>query len=145
MKGRLASAGPNRARGCYDRRLMMPVESPALPALDPSQFVPIEVGRILNHQTDLPRIARDPALTARIDARLREIPTVHHLYCHDSRRLDFLEPESLHLVVTSPPYNIGVKYRSYQDDLPRTEYLNWTDRWMRAVARVVTPDSSFFL
>jgi site-specific DNA-methyltransferase (adenine-specific) len=59
--------------------------------------------------------------------------------------LPTLEAESIGSVVTSPPYNIGVKYRSYQDDLPRTEYLNWTDRWMRAVARVVTPDSSFFL
>ncbi len=59
--------------------------------------------------------------------------------------LPTLDAESIGSVVTSPPYNIGVKYRSYQDDLPRTEYLNWTDRWMRAVARVVTPDSSFFL
>jgi site-specific DNA-methyltransferase (adenine-specific) len=56
-----------------------------------------------------------------------------------------LDPASVGAVVTSPPYNIGVKYRSYQDDLPRTEYLNWTDRWLRAVSRVVTPDSSLFL
>jgi len=56
-----------------------------------------------------------------------------------------LAPASVGAVVTSPPYNIGVKYRSYQDDLPRTEYLNWTDRWLRAVSRVVTPDSSLFL
>lgn len=56
-----------------------------------------------------------------------------------------LDPASVGAVVTSPPYNIGVKYRSYQDDLPRTEYLNWTDRWLRALARVVTADSSFFL
>lgn len=56
-----------------------------------------------------------------------------------------LAPASVGAVVTSPPYNIGVKYRSYQDDLPRTEYLNWTDRWLRAVSCVVTPDSSLFL
>ena len=56
-----------------------------------------------------------------------------------------LEAESVGAVVTSPPYNIGIKYRSYQDDLPRTEYLNWTDAWLRAVSRVVTPESSLFL
>lgn len=56
-----------------------------------------------------------------------------------------LDAASVGTVVTSPPYNIGVKYRSYQDDLPRTEYLNWTDRWLRAVSRVVTPGSSLFL
>jgi site-specific DNA-methyltransferase (adenine-specific) len=48
-------------------------------------------------------------------------------------------------VVTSPPYNLGIKYRTYQDDLPRTEYLNWTDRWIRAASRVLRPDASFFL
>ena len=42
-------------------------------------------------------------------------------------------------IVTSPPYNIGIRYRSYQDDLPRTEYLNWTDRWVRMVARRESP------
>lgn len=56
-----------------------------------------------------------------------------------------LAPASIGVIVTSPPYNLGIKYRSYQDDLPRTEYLNWTDRWMRAAARIMRPDASFFL
>jgi site-specific DNA-methyltransferase (adenine-specific) len=56
-----------------------------------------------------------------------------------------LDTGSVGTVVTSPPYNIGVKYRSYEDDLPRHEYLNWTDLWLRAVAKVVGPDSSLFL
>ena len=56
-----------------------------------------------------------------------------------------LEPRSVDVIVTSPPYNIGVKYRSYEDDMPRTEYLNWTDRWMRSAAKAMTPGGSFFL
>lgn len=56
-----------------------------------------------------------------------------------------LEALSVGAVVTSPPYNIGVKYRSYQDDLPRKEYLNWSYKWLGAVSRVMTPDSSLFL
>jgi site-specific DNA-methyltransferase (adenine-specific) len=47
--------------------------------------------------------------------------------------------------VTSPPYNLGINYRTYRDDMPRTEYLNWTERWIRAVARVTTPAGSLFL
>src|SRR5688572_10879024 len=86
-------------------------EAPVLPETDLSAFVPAEVGRIKHHQTDLPRIARDPRITTRIDAALREIPTVHHLYCHDSRALHFLQPESVHLVVTSPPYWTLKEYR----------------------------------
>ncbi len=49
------------------------------------------------------------------------------------------------VVVTSPPYNLGIKYRSYRDDMPRREYLNWSDKWLRAVARVLAPQGSLFL
>jgi site-specific DNA-methyltransferase (adenine-specific) len=59
--------------------------------------------------------------------------------------LDGLEPASLGVVVTSPPYNLGIKYRSYDDDIPRAEYLNWTDRWIRAVSKAVRPRGSLFL
>ncbi len=73
-------------------------------ACDPAQWLPPEIGEITNHQTDLPRIARDPKLTALIEARLSEIPTTHDLHRLDSREIDFLLPNSVHLVVTSPPY-----------------------------------------
>src|SRR5258708_4953825 len=86
------------------------IESPSLQA-DLSVFVPKSVGTISNHQTDLPRIARDPKLTAAIDATLRDIPTSHDLYCHDSRDLQFIASESVHLVVTSPPYWTLKEYR----------------------------------
>ena len=56
-----------------------------------------------------------------------------------------IDASSIGVVVTSPPYNLGIKYRSYQDDLPRTEYLNWTDRWLRAVSRVLADRASLFL
>jgi site-specific DNA-methyltransferase (adenine-specific) len=59
--------------------------------------------------------------------------------------LPALQAASLDVVVTSPPYNLGIRYRSYKDDLPRAEYLSWTDRWIRAIARVMAPQGSFFL
>ncbi len=68
------------------------------------------------------------------------------LYWGDSVAiLPSIERASVGVVVTSPPYNLGIKYRTYRDDLPRTEYLNWTDAWIRAVAPVVQPHASFFL
>ena len=73
-------------------------------AFDPAQWLPPEIGEITNHQTDLPRIARDTKLTALIEAQLLQIPTMHDLYRHDARQIDFLAPNSVHLVVTSPPY-----------------------------------------
>src|SRR6185503_3479098 len=56
-----------------------------------------------------------------------------------------LEAATIGVVVTSPPYNLGIKYRTYKDDLTRREYLNWTDRWIRAVTRLMAPKASLFL
>jgi site-specific DNA-methyltransferase (adenine-specific) len=59
--------------------------------------------------------------------------------------LPAIDRASIGSVVTSPPYNLGIQYRTYQDDLPRSEYLNWTDRWIRALAATMAPGGSFFL
>lgn len=52
---------------------------------------------------------------------------------------------SVDVVVTSPPYNLGVRYRSYDDDRPRDDYLAWVARWGRELARVLVPAGSLFL
>lgn len=59
------------------------------------------------------------------------------------RRL--LEDGSVDVVVTSPPYNLGIEYRGYDDTISREEYLLWTDRWAVEVRRVLSPGGSFFL
>ena len=56
-----------------------------------------------------------------------------------------LPAASVDVVVTSPPYNIGVAYRSYEDRLPRPAYLAWLAQVGRAIARVLKADGSFFL
>jgi site-specific DNA-methyltransferase (adenine-specific) len=48
-------------------------------------------------------------------------------------------------IVTSPPYNLGVRYSTYDDQMPREEYLEWTNRWIAAVAGVLAPKGSLFL
>jgi site-specific DNA-methyltransferase (adenine-specific) len=52
---------------------------------------------------------------------------------------------SLDAIVTSPPYNLGVRYRTYDDSLPRGEYLEWTGEWVRLAARALAPAGSLFL
>ena len=54
-------------------------------------------------------------------------------------------PDSVDVVVTSPPYNLGISYRSYDDGRPRDEYLAWTSEWTRAVAQVLASEGSLFL
>lgn len=52
---------------------------------------------------------------------------------------------SVDAIVTSPPYNLGIRYRSYDDTMPRKEYLEWTANWVKGAARVLAPDGSLFL
>lgn len=56
-----------------------------------------------------------------------------------------LPAESVDLCITSPPYNIGLAYRSYADRLPREGYLAWMAEVGRAIARALKPEGSFFL
>jgi site-specific DNA-methyltransferase (adenine-specific) len=49
------------------------------------------------------------------------------------------------VVVTSPPYNLGVRYSTYRDDRPREEYLRWTGDVRDAVKGVLAEHGSFFL
>jgi site-specific DNA-methyltransferase (adenine-specific) len=59
--------------------------------------------------------------------------------------LGTLAPKSIDVVVTSPPYNIGVSYRSYRDRKPREEYLAWLDKVAVGIAQVMRDDASLFL
>ena len=59
-----------------------------------------------------------------------------------SRRL---KPKSIDIVVTSPPYNIGVKYGTYNDKIPRQEYLEWIARWGAVVKSILRDSGSLFL
>jgi site-specific DNA-methyltransferase (adenine-specific) len=63
--------------------------------------------------------------------------------CLDILRV--VRPASVSAIVTSPPYNLGVRYRSYHDALPRATYLEWTESWVAAAARVLEGAGSLFL
>lgn len=49
------------------------------------------------------------------------------------------------VIVTSPPYNLGVQYRSYEDALPHDSYLEWTARWLGAARGALHDEGSLFL
>ena len=56
-----------------------------------------------------------------------------------------LDPESVDVVVTSPPYNLGKEYSTYDDNKTHQEYLEWCGLWAGQIARVLKPDGSLFL
>ncbi len=56
-----------------------------------------------------------------------------------------LEPGSVDVVVTSPPYNLGISYGKYKDNLSTDDYLKWTNAWVAEAARLLKEDGSLFL
>ena len=57
-----------------------------------------------------------------IEYRQVEIPkdNLNRLYCKSSENMDEIPDDSIHLMVTSPPYNVG---KEYDNDLTLDEYL----------------------
>ncbi len=56
-----------------------------------------------------------------------------------------MEPNSVDVIVTSPPYNLGIDYSQYDDKKTKAAYLEWTGDWARAARRVLREDGSLFL
>ena len=52
---------------------------------------------------------------------------------------------SIDLVVTSPPYNIGIRYETWNDRMPWDEYYNWCRKWLYEIYRVLKDDGRFCL
>jgi DNA modification methylase len=59
--------------------------------------------------------------------------------------LQRLPPDSVHLAVTSPPYNLRIPYAGYSDDRAHEEYLGWLKDVWRDLLRVLVPGGRFAL
>ena len=56
-----------------------------------------------------------------------------------------MEAGCVDIVVTSPPYNLGIDYAKFDDSMERTKYLDWCRVWLTEIQRVLTDGGSFFL
>ena len=52
---------------------------------------------------------------------------------------------SVDLIVTSPPYNLGIEYGAYSDRAERSSYLDWFEGWASEARRVLKSDGSLLL
>ena len=52
---------------------------------------------------------------------------------------------SIDLIVTSPPYNLDIKYGVYKDNSPREDYLMWIDDVFSAAKHCLKDDGQLFL
>jgi DNA modification methylase len=133
-----APSGPSNP--CYTPNMNIALDREAF---DPAGWVPKETGRIANHQTDLPRIAKDTKATAAIEAKLAQIPTIHDLHNADARTFASLAPNSVHLVVTSPPYWTLKRYRDSEGQLGHVkdydEFIEQLNQIWNECYRVLVP------
>ncbi|MEZ6192340.1 MAG: site-specific DNA-methyltransferase [Phycisphaerales bacterium] len=75
------------------------------------ELLPQKLRQLEYSQSTIPGLAKDIAAMQEIRQALRHLPTSHQLHLGDARAMDFLRPESIHLVVTSPPYWTLKRYR----------------------------------
>ena len=112
-------------------------------AQNDQSFLPPSVANLENPQTDIPRIAKDGKTLGEIEAAVQKIPTRHELIHGDARDLSFIGDESIHLVVTSPPYWSLKKYRDNKDQLGDVEdydrFLAELDKAWTHCYRVLVP------
>jgi modification methylase len=59
-----------------------------------------------------------------------------HVFCHSAESMSELPDCSVHLMVTSPPYNVG---KEYDEDLSLDDYLGFLQRVWQETLRVLVP------
>jgi DNA modification methylase len=91
----------------------------------------------------IPRLARDRKATQRIEAVVRAQQTRHELIHGDARKASALEPNSIHLVVTSPPYWTLKRYNEHDEQLGHVsdynQFMDALDEVWRNCYRALVP------
>ncbi len=93
-------------------------------------------------QTAIPNLAKDAKRLAELDCAAGEIRTLHRSVLGDARELAGVESDSVHLVLTSPPYWTLKKYRDADGQMGHFEdydhFLDELDRvWKRCFDALV--------
>ncbi len=84
-------------------------------------YLPGVAFNLENPQTDIPRLAKDKKFLKQVEFAVQQLPTRHTLHLADSCNLSFIPDQSVHLVVTSPPYWTLKKYRDQEGQLGEIE------------------------
>ncbi|MCD6477195.1 MAG: site-specific DNA-methyltransferase [Candidatus Aenigmarchaeota archaeon] len=57
-----------------------------------------------------------------------------------------MKSESIDLIITDPPFNIGKKYGGvYKDNKKHDEYIEWCKQWLAECIRLLKKDGSLYL
>jgi len=67
------------------------------------------------------------------------------VYNADILKTNSIPEHSIDLVVTSPPYNVDIKYNSHDDTMSYKDYLSFTREWLRKCYTLIKSDGRFCL
>ena len=72
--------------------------------------------------------------------------TSHILVNEDALKILKLIPNNfVNLIVTDPPYNIGLDYGVVKDRMKKKEYFEWCKEWLREFARILKSSGALYL
>jgi len=72
--------------------------------------------------------------------------TEHKIICGDCiKELKKLKDESVDLIVTDPPFNIGKDYGKYKDRKPKEKYIEWCKEWLIECIRILKDGCALYL
>jgi site-specific DNA-methyltransferase (adenine-specific) len=70
---------------------------------------------------------------------------VIRIYNDDILKIGCINERTVDLIVTSPPYNVGIKYNSHNDETSYKDYLYFTRKWLAKCYRLAKNDGRFCL
>jgi site-specific DNA-methyltransferase (adenine-specific) len=62
------------------------------------------------------------------------------IYCESFLDTKSVPPETVDLIVTSPPYNVGIDYSTHDDTTEYDAYLEFSGRWLSKAFELTRPD-----
>ena len=67
-----------------------------------------------------------------------ELDKIYNIDCVEGMKM--IPDNSVDLIVTSPPYNIGIDYDTWDDSMEWSDYLKWCREWLSECYRVLKDD-----
>lgn len=67
------------------------------------------------------------------------------IYNDDILKINSIAEKTVDLIVTSPPYNVDIKYNSHDDTMSYDDYLSFTEKWLKRCYDFLKDDGRFCL
>lgn len=99
-----------------------------------------------NQRLEIPSVTESPTLYEIISrAEVYFEQGSISIYNADFLKIGCIEEGTIDLIVTSPPYNVGIKYSSHDDKMSYEDYLCFTKEWLNKCYKLAKEDGRLCL